>query len=54
MEQPVLLFDQMGRDVHALGSVLTRKYWLLRASYTALLVTVVASVACALTIGALR
>ncbi len=53
MEQPVLLFDQMGRDIHVLGSVLTQKYRLLRASYTALLVTVVASVASALLIGAL-
>lgn len=54
MDQPVALFEQMGRDVHALGSVLTRKYRLLRASYTALLVTVVASVASALALGALR
>ena len=53
MEQPVLLFDQMGRDIHALGSVLTQKYRLLRASYTSLLVTVVASVASALLIGVL-
>jgi hypothetical protein len=43
-----LLREQMGRDIHQLGSVLTRKYELLRASYTALLVTVVAS-----TVGAL-
>lgn len=53
MDQPRQLFDQMARDVHSLGSVLARKYRLLRASYTALLVTVVASVACALALGAL-
>lgn len=51
MEEPVVLFEQMGKDIHALGSVLNRKYRLLRASYTALLVTVVASVACALAVG---
>jgi Family of unknown function (DUF5706) len=54
MDQPVSLFEQMGRDIHALGSVLTRKYLLLRASYTALLVTVIASVASALAVGVLR
>jgi hypothetical protein len=51
MEQPVAMFEQMGKDIHALGSVLNRKYRLLRASYTALLATVVASVACALVVG---
>ncbi len=54
MDQPIALFEQMGRDIHALGSVLTRKYALLRASYTALLVTVLASVASALAVGAMR
>jgi hypothetical protein len=44
----------MGRDIHALGSVLTRKYALLRASYSALLATVVASVAAALAVGVVR
>jgi hypothetical protein len=53
MEQPKMLFDQMGRDVYVLGSVLTAKYRLLRASYTALLVTVVATAASALAIGVL-
>ncbi len=53
MEQPKMLFDQMGRDVYVLGSVLTTKYRLLRASYTALLVTVVATAASALAIGVL-
>ncbi len=48
MEQPRLLFDEMSRDVHGLGAVLTRKYRLLRASYSALLLTVVASVGSAL------
>lgn len=54
MDQPVALFEQMGRDIHTLGGVLTRKYLLLRASYTALLITVVASVASALAVGLLR
>ena len=53
MDEPKLLFDEMARDIHALGSVLTRKYRLLRASYTALLATVVLSVASALAVGAL-
>jgi hypothetical protein len=43
-ERPDLLREQMGRDVHALGVVLTKKYRLLRASYSALLATVIASV----------
>ncbi len=54
MEQPVAMFEHMGRDLHTLGSVLSRKYRLLRASYTALLVTVVASVASAFAVGVLR
>ncbi|MBM4384879.1 MAG: hypothetical protein FJ091_16115 [Deltaproteobacteria bacterium] len=43
-----LLREQMARDIHQLGFVLTRKYRLLWASYTALLVTVVASIGSAL------
>jgi hypothetical protein len=54
MDQPVSMFEQMGRDIHALGSVLARKYRLLRASYTALLIAVVASVTSALALSALR
>jgi hypothetical protein len=54
MDEPVALYEEMGRDVHALGGVLARKYRLLRASYSALLVTVIASVASALALGALR
>jgi hypothetical protein len=48
-----LLREQMGRDIHQLGVVLTRKYTLLRASYTALLVTVVASTGGALALSLL-
>jgi hypothetical protein len=51
MDQPKHMFDQMARDLHALGSVLMLKYRFLRASYTALLVTVVASVASAVAMG---
>ena len=42
-ERPDFLREQMGRDIHALGVVLAKKYRLLRASYTALLLTVIAS-----------
>jgi hypothetical protein len=42
-ERPDLLREQMGRDIHALGSILLRKYRLLRASYSVLLATVIAS-----------
>jgi hypothetical protein len=42
-ERPDVLRSQMGRDIHALGKVLATKYRLLRASYSALLATVVAS-----------
>ena len=48
IENADLLREQMGRDIHQLGVVLTRKYKLLRASYTALLVTVIASTGSAL------
>jgi hypothetical protein len=44
-ERPDFLREQMGRDIHALGIVLAKKYRLLRASYTALLLTVIASAA---------
>ena len=43
--QPERLHEQMGRDIHSLGLVLAKKYRLLRASYTALLATVIASAA---------
>jgi len=43
--RPELLRDQMGRDIHALGVVLTQKYRLLRTSYSVLLATVLASAA---------
>lgn len=51
MDDPKRLFDQMSRDLHTLGAVLTRKYRFLRASYTALLVTVVSCVASAVSLG---
>jgi hypothetical protein len=43
-ERPEVLRAQMGRDIHVLGTVLTKKYRLLRTSYSALLATVIASV----------
>lgn len=51
MDQPKHLFDQMARDVYVLGAVLMHKYRFLRASYTALLATVVASVGSAVALG---
>jgi hypothetical protein len=42
-ERPEVLRAQMGRDIHVLGTVLTKKYRLLRTSYSALLATVIAS-----------
>jgi hypothetical protein len=47
-DDPQQLREQMARDIHQLGFVLTRKYRLLRTSYTALLATVVASIGSAL------
>ena len=47
-ESPALLRAQMGRDLHALGGVLDKKYRLLRSSYSALLATVIASAAAVL------
>jgi hypothetical protein len=44
-DRPELLHEQMARDVHALGAVLTKKYRMLRASYSALLATVLATAA---------
>jgi hypothetical protein len=44
-DRPELLHEQMARDVHALGAVLTKKYRMLRASYSVLFATVLASVA---------
>jgi Family of unknown function (DUF5706) len=44
-DRPDMLRQQMGRDIHALGVVLGKKYRLLRASYSVLLATVLASVA---------
>ncbi|HEU4428276.1 MAG TPA: Pycsar system effector family protein [Myxococcota bacterium] len=44
-ERSDLLRSQMGRDIHALGVVLAKKYRLLRTSYSVLLATVVASAA---------
>ena len=37
------LYETMSSDIHALGQVLTRKYRLLRAGYTAFVLAVVAS-----------
>jgi hypothetical protein len=44
-ERSDFLRDQMGRDIHALGVVLGKKYRLLRMSYSVLLATVIASAA---------
>jgi hypothetical protein len=44
-DRPEVLHEQMGRDVHALGAVLVKKYRMLRMSYSALFATVLASAA---------
>jgi hypothetical protein len=44
-DRPDMLRQQMGRDIHTLGVVLTKKYRLLRTSYSVLLATVLASAA---------
>ena len=43
LADPDRLYESMSADVHALGQVLTRKYGLLRAGYSAFVVALVAS-----------
>ena len=44
MQDSERLYDNMARDLHGLGSVLAKKYKLLRASYTIFMIGLILSV----------